>query len=225
MGVLSRFGKIMEANINALLDKCEDPEKMIDQTLRDLNENLADVKKETAGVMAEESRCARELQKHKDEVTRWQGLAEKAVLAGNDTDAKQFLAKKQAEEQAVVQAQKVYDLAHSNATKMRQMHDKLVTDINTLRAKRDNLKGIAAVTKAQQAVNKAMSSDKSAGTLAAMDNLEEKINKQLDQAMAEAELNAGPVDEASDLAAKYESGQVSGSVDDELAALKAKLGK
>ena len=56
MGILSRFAKIMEANINDLLDKCEDPAKMVDQTLRDLNENLAEVKKETAGVIAEETR-------------------------------------------------------------------------------------------------------------------------------------------------------------------------
>ena len=61
MGILSRFGDIMKANINDLLDKCEDPEKMIDQSLRDLNQNLAEVKKETAGVMADEKRAKREL--------------------------------------------------------------------------------------------------------------------------------------------------------------------
>ena len=48
MGILTRFTDIMKSNINALLDKCEDPAKMIDQTLRDLREDLAEVKKETA---------------------------------------------------------------------------------------------------------------------------------------------------------------------------------
>ena len=56
MGILSRFGDIVQANVNAVLDKMEDPSKMIDQYLRELNENLAEVKKETAGVMAEETR-------------------------------------------------------------------------------------------------------------------------------------------------------------------------
>ena len=46
MGILTRFTDIMKSNINALLDKCEDPAKMIDQTLRDLREDLAEVKKE-----------------------------------------------------------------------------------------------------------------------------------------------------------------------------------
>lgn len=45
MGILTRFTDIMKSNINALLDKCEDPAKMIDQTLRDLREDLAEVKK------------------------------------------------------------------------------------------------------------------------------------------------------------------------------------
>ena len=54
MGVLSRFKDIMAANFNALLDKAEDPQKMIDQYLRNLNDDLAKVKAETASVMAEE---------------------------------------------------------------------------------------------------------------------------------------------------------------------------
>ena len=61
MSILSRFKDIMSANINALLDKCEDPAKMIDQYLRQLKEDLAEVKQETAAVMAEEKRTKRRL--------------------------------------------------------------------------------------------------------------------------------------------------------------------
>ena len=59
MGILTRFKDIMSANINALLDKCEDPEKMIDQYMRNLESDLGKVKAETASVMAEETRCKR----------------------------------------------------------------------------------------------------------------------------------------------------------------------
>ena len=55
MGILSRFGDIMSSNVNAILDKMEDPAKMIDQMLLNMNKDLAQVKVETAGVMAEES--------------------------------------------------------------------------------------------------------------------------------------------------------------------------
>ena len=54
MGILTRFKDIMSANVNALLDKAEDPAKMIDQTLLNLRKDLAEVKKETAAVMADE---------------------------------------------------------------------------------------------------------------------------------------------------------------------------
>ena len=57
MGILTRFTDIMKSNINALLDKCEDPAKMIDQTLRDLREDLAEVKKETANIVNIDKIC------------------------------------------------------------------------------------------------------------------------------------------------------------------------
>ena len=56
MAILERFNDIIKANINAVLDKMEDPSKMIDQYLADMMDDLAEVKRETAGVMAEETR-------------------------------------------------------------------------------------------------------------------------------------------------------------------------
>ena len=87
MGILSRFKDIMSANINALLDKAEDPEKMVDQTLRNLNSDLARVKEETAEVMANETKAKRDLDEINAEIAKMQSYAEKAVVAGNDADA------------------------------------------------------------------------------------------------------------------------------------------
>lgn len=224
MGVLARFAKIMEANINALLDKAEDPEKMIDQTLRDLQESLAEVKKETAGVMAEEKRCRRIVDEKEAAVDKWTDLAKKAVAAGNDGDARTFIGKKQAAETELIEAQKAHALAEDNASKVRQMHDKLVKDIGELNSKRATLKAKVSVAKTQERLNKVTSGSKAAGTMAAMDELESRIDARLDRANAEAELNQQPVDEADALASKYENGASAGSVDAELAALKAEMG-
>ena len=94
MGIISRFKDIMSANINALLDKAENPEKMIDQYLRNLQDDLGKVKAETASVMAEETRCKRALDECNAEIAKFQNYAVKAVEAGNDDDARQFLTKK-----------------------------------------------------------------------------------------------------------------------------------
>lgn len=87
MSILSRFKDIMSANINALLDKCEDPAKMIDQYLRQLKEDLAEVKQETAAVMAEEKRTKRLVDDNAAEIAKYTDLAKKALTAGNEGDA------------------------------------------------------------------------------------------------------------------------------------------
>lgn len=228
MGIISRFKDIMSANINALLDKCEDPEKMIDQYLRNLESDLGKVKAETAAIMAEETRAKRELDECNAEVTKYQNYAVKAVEAGNDEDARQFLVKKNqlVEKQAALQ--QAYDLAAANATKMRQMHDKLVKDINELNSRKDAIKAKIAVAKTQERINKMGSSVAGAeNNMSAFARMEAKADKMLDQANAMAELNASSEDaNVENLAAKYENtSATSPEVDDELAALKASLGK
>ena len=223
-GILSRFGDIVSANINALLDKCEDPAKMIDQYLRDASEDLAQVKKETAAVIAEEKRCARLLSDTKRDVAKYEGLARKALAAGNEEDARTFLAKKQEVEAGLATAQKNYDIAHANAQKMRQMHDKLVSDINSLKARRNNVKATMAVAKTQERVNEAQSAfDGAGGALSGFARMEEKAQRMLDESAAAAELNTAPADPAEELEAKYSNGG-DASVDEELARLKAEMG-
>lgn len=222
MGILSRFKDIMAANINAMLDKCEDPAKMVDQYLRNLNENLAEVKKETAGVMAEEKRAKRVLDEATDEVAKWEGYARKALQSGNEGDARQFLVKKQQAESKAADADKVYQIAKSNADKMRDMHDKLVNDIAILEGKRETIKAKVAVAKTQESINKVTAGADASGSLRKFDDLEARVDKRLDTAMAEAELNAKPTDTASELAAKYDAGGA--GVDAELAKLKAEMG-
>ena len=224
MGIISRFKDIMAANINALLDKAEDPEKMIDQYLRNLESDLAKVKQETASVMAEETKTKRQLDECTEEIAKMQAYAEKAVLAGNDEDAKKFLMKKK--DLVVKQAslQETYKLAADNAAKMRQMHDKLVSDISQLDARRDALKAKIAVAKTQETINKIGSSvNGAADSLSAFDKLEAKVNLKLDEANAMAELNNSGVNEVNDLERKY-GAYTTSEVDDELAAIKAKMG-
>ncbi len=94
MGILTRFRDIMSSNINALLDKAEDPEKMIDQCLRNLNSDLNKVKAETAAIMAEEQRAKRTLDECKEEIAKMQSYAVKALEADNEDDARKFLEQK-----------------------------------------------------------------------------------------------------------------------------------
>lgn len=222
MNILTRFKDIMSANINALLDKAEDPEKMIDQCLRNLNSDLGKVKAETASIMAEEQRAKRALDETAEEANKLQAYAVKALEAGNEGDARKFLEKKSALSGKLEGLQQAYNLASSNAQNMRTMHDKLTNDIKELESRKDMIKGKMAVAKTQERINKMTSSiDGANNSMAAFDRMEEKANMALDKANAMAALNTAPSDETEDLMKKYDSS--SPSVEDELAALKASL--
>lgn len=226
MGILTRFKDIMSANINALLDKAEDPEKMIDQYLRNLESDLGSVKAETASVMADEKAAKRKLDDCNAEITKMGEYAKKAVAAGNDDEARQFLTKKNELTAKLDALQKEYDICTSNSAKMREMHDKLESDIATLRGKRDTLKAKVKVAETQKKMSQLGAGYESAGnSMAAFDRMEEKVNKMLDEAEAMDELNqTAKKDSIADLEKKYDQGSKDSAVDDELAALKAQMG-
>lgn len=222
--ILKRFGDIMSANINALLDKAEDPEKMIDEYLRDIQSDLGKVKAETAAVMASETKAKRELEECEQDIAKMQRYAEKALLAGNENDARQFLEKKTQLTKNQESLKQSYEMATANAARMREMHDKLVKDMESLQSRRDAIKAKMAVAKTQEKFNKIGSSVAGAGdAMAAFDRMEEKADRLLDEANAMAQLNDSG-DSVDDLARKYDSDDGGSAVDDELAALKAKMG-
>ena len=227
-GILSRFKDIMSSNINALLDKVEDPMKMIDQYLRNLESDLGKVKAETTAVMAEETKSKRELDECMDSINKMQTYAEKALLSGNEADARTFLSKKGELNNKLISLQQTYNIAKENSTKMREMHDKLIKDISQLNTRRDELKAKMAVANTQEKLNKIGSSVNGAiGNMSKFDEMEAKINKKLDTANAMAELNNSKKEEnIEDLIAKYdnETKNTSSEIDDELSELKSKLG-
>ncbi len=224
MGILSRFKDIMASNINAMLDKMEDPAKMVDQLIRDISDDLGKVKAETAGVMAEEQREKRKLDECKAEIEKYQNYAMKAVESGNDDDARAFLKRKNELEAGLPGLEQAYSLASENAAKMRQMHDKLESELSELNARRDAIKAKVAVAKTQERINKVSDSVSSAvGNISAFERMEEKADRMLDEANAMAELNRDKSEDLKDLEAKYDAKAT--DVEDELAALKAKLGK
>lgn len=226
MGIMTRFKDIMTANVNALLDKAEDPEKMIDQYLRNLESDFAKVKAETASIMAEEKSAKRKLDECDEEIAKMSEYAKKAVAAGNDNDARQFLTKKSELTKKREILAKDCELAQANAEKMRQMHDKLESDISEMKGKRDMLKAKVKVAQTQKKINEMGAGLESAGNnAAAFERMEDKVNKMLDEADAIGELNkSSSGKDIDDLTSKYDTAGTGSDVDDELAALKAEMG-
>lgn len=224
MGIIERFKDIMSANINALLDKCEDPDKMVDQTLRTLKEDLADVKKETAGVMASEKRDLRALDETKNEISTLENAAKNALKANDSEAATKLISQKQNLESKLPGLQQNYNASHANAEKMRQMHDKLTLDIQQLEAKRANIHATIANAKATQHINEMNAGINNVGSISKFEEYEKKAQEMLDKAQSEAELNTGSNSEVEDLKTKYGSGATDQSVSEELERMKLELG-
>ena len=225
-GILERFKTIMASNINAVLDKMEDPEKMIDQYLRDMEKDLGSVKAETVAVMAQESAAKRKVLECEDEIKKMESYAKKALQAGNEADARMFLEKKESIKIKLESLEKEKMVAVENSLKMREMHDKLTSDIQKLNAKRNEIKAKIKMAKSAEKINSMTSSTGISGKMDSFNSIEEKVDRMLDEANASIELNSPKKDEVDDLMKKYDSGESesSSAVDEELERLKKEMG-
>lgn len=223
-GIIERCKTILAANVNDLLDKAEDAnrDKIANQLLLDARNNLADVKKKTATVLANEESAAIKLQECKDLVAGYQNAAANALKSGNEADARACLEKKQMHEVNLKALQENYDMAHEDAETARQTFAKLASDISALEIEVDTLKQKSSTLQARKAAGKIPSMDKGSSARSRLDRMSEKVDKQLREQKAMDELDRqGTAGE--DLLAKYGNGSPS-SVDSELDALKESLG-
>ena len=197
---------------------------MVEQYLIDLTEDLTEVKEETAAVMAEETRCKKAVADNEKAVEKYVKLAKAALEAGNEGDARIFLAKKNELEAHGANLQAALEAAKVNAEKMRQLHDKLVSDIESLKVRKEAIKSKVSVAKTQERVNKyADAAEKYAGKMGAFERMEAKADQMLNKANAMDELNKSG-DKVADLESKYAVEERDEAVEADLAALKAELG-
>lgn len=225
MGIMTKLKETMTANLNALFDRAEDPEEIIDRYFGELEQDFAGVKAETASIMAEEKNAKRKLDECDEEIARMTEYAGKAVAAGNDGEARRFLIRKAELTEKRVVLSRNYDLVHDNSVKMRRMHDKLAEEIASLKSRRDILKAKVKAAETQEKINRMGSGAEDADSIAALEKMEEQVNKLLEEANAMTELNASAKNNSvEELVRKYNAQENGAAVDDELAALKAEMG-
>jgi len=94
MGIFTRFRDIISSNLNAMLDKAEDPEKLIKLMIREMEDTLVEIKTACAGVMASGKKVQRQLEGHSARAQYWEEKAELAVNKGRDDLAREALIEK-----------------------------------------------------------------------------------------------------------------------------------
>ena len=217
MGMFTRFTDIINANINAMLDKAEQPEKMIRLIIQEMEETLVEVRATAAKHIAEKKTLNRQIEGMERSVQRWQEKAELAISKGRDDLAKSALVEKNKV------AQQVQQLQHEQA-KIDEFLSAVQEDSNRLQEKLSEAKRRqdALLLREQSAVVRLKAKE----TTAKYDidqaiNRFERYQGKIDR--IEAELEAYDMTENQDLSSQIDALESDTQVDDELAELKQKV--
>ena len=230
MGILQRFSDIMSANINSLLSGAEEKNagKLLEKYLADARANLEELKSETSAIIADEM-AARRVNANNEEIAKYDRYAEQAVMAGNDDDARKFLDAKSQLVSKKAELESAYELAKSNSDKMRQMTRKLMEDIASAEGKMVELRAKLTVAEHKEKMDDLMHKVAGRTDMTGFENMMEAVQKRIDSVDAKVALNEELADkmDIKKLEEKYseKAAQVSASVEADLAALKARLGK
>lgn len=232
MGIMDRISRLVRANVNDIIDKAEDPERMLDQILRDMQTNITQARQQVAAMIAQEKELEADMKETRTLALQWGNKAQRSVEAGRDDLAREALRrKKDNDENARVYAQQ-YQAQSQMVEKLKVQLRQLESKYQTTMSQRDSLIARQRRAKAQVQVSQSLTTLSPMNPTSELDRMERKIRSQEAQAGAMGELAANSfdsqfaeldydVDIEEELAALKLG---SGSLDDELNALKSGSG-
>ena len=224
MGIFSRLGTLIKSNINDLISRAEDPEKMLNQVLLEMQQQLVEAKKAVAVAIADEKRLQKQYNSELDKAKEWERKAMLAVRAGDDALARQALVRKQEHENISAQFQQQWIAQKAAVDKLKDALRLLANKIEEAKRKKNILIARKKRAEAQRQIANTMQGLGDTSAFDTFDRMAEKITMLEAEAEAGAEL-AGEIS-GDTLESKFlalESGG-HGTEDDALAELKAKMG-
>lgn len=139
VGIIQKLKGLLFAEDSELFEDAGSKEHKIEKQLQELYRQLARIKSETAVIMAEERQAKMRLESCIEEINQMEIYAQRAIAAGNETDAEQFLVKKNELLNRKAGLESVYEFACLNTRRMRETHDRLEADIAALRAQKSTV--------------------------------------------------------------------------------------
>jgi len=224
MGIFSRLGTLIKSNINDLITKAEDPEKMLTQVLLEMQQQLVEAKKAVAVAIADEKKLQKQYTAEADKAKEWERKAMVAVRAGDDNLARQALSRKQEHENIATQFQQQWISQKQAVEKLKDALRLLNNKIEEAKRKKNILIARKKRAEAQQQIANTMQGLGDTSAFDTFDRMAERIQLMEAEAEAGAELAgelSGDTLESKFLQLEQSAG---GSEDDALAELKAKMG-
>jgi phage shock protein A len=224
MGIFSRLGTLIKSNLNDLISKAEDPEKMLNQILIDMKNQLVEAKKQVAVAIGDEKRLKKQWDEQVASSKEWERKAMMAVHAGNDELAKEALTRQKEHEDLTAQFEQQWHLQKDAVDKLKEQLRVLNNKIEEAKRKKNILIARAKRAEAQKTIQATMQGLSDTSAFDTFDRMAEKVDAIEAEAEASTELSGELTgDSLEQKFKKLESGR-GGSVDLQLAELKAKMG-
>ena len=221
MAIFSRLSDLLKANINDLIDRAEDPEKMVKQIIIDMEEQLQNAVQGLGSVMASERQMRKQLEEAQTQSKLWENRAKSALKSSNEELAKQAIDTKLKADESVNQYQKMHTDISSQLSILREQVEILKKKLNEARTRQTMLVARDTVADARKEVSSAIGDLDSSGAFAKMDKMERKIAEKEAQADAAYEIS-GLNAEQNDPFANMDKQK---AAEDEMARLKKELSK
>lgn len=222
MGIFSRLATLLKSNLNDLISRSEDPEKMLEQIVLEMNQQLLEAKKQVAASIADEKRLKKQVEQEMATAGEWERRAMLAVRAGDDALAKEALARKSEHSALVLQFQQQWSKQKHSVDQLKLALRALNGKIEEAKRKKSLLIARKKRAEAQRAIQETMSGLRSTSAFDAFDRMASKI----EQMEAEAEAGAELAEQFSGdvLAQKFSQLESTVGTDEDLLALKRKMG-
>ena len=222
MGIFSRLGTLIKSNINDLITKAEDPEKMLNQVLLEMQQQLVEAKKAVAVAIADEKKLQKQYTAEVDKAKEWERKAMVAVRAGDDALARQALVRKQEHENVATQFQQQWIAQKQAVEKLKDALRLLNNKIEEAKRKKNILIARARRAEAQQRIQDTLAGMGDKSAFESFERMQERIESNERKAIAAAELQEEFTGDK--LTREFEQLEYHGSSDQQLLELKQKMG-
>jgi len=221
MGLFSRLGTLIRSNINELINKAEDPEKMLNQVLVDMKAQLVEAKKQVAVAIADEKRIKKQYEQEAAKAAEWERKAMLAVKAGDDNLARAALTRKQEHDEVAETLKQQWEAQKQSVEQLKGALRGLDNKIEEAKRKRNILVSRQKRAEAQRTINETLSNINSTSAFDTFERMSDRVTQIEAEAEATAEIG-GALPEAT-LESQFKALEASSGVDDDLAALKSKM--
>lgn len=218
MGLLDRLGRVIRANLNSLVNQAEDPEKILEQTVQDMQEDLIKLRQAVAQAIATQKRTERQCSQAQTNAEEWYRRAQLALQKGDEELAREALSRRKALQDTADALQSQMAQQSGIVSKLKENMRTLESKLAEAKTKKDMYIARARSAQASQRLNEMLGNVGTRDSMAAFERMEQKVLQMEAQAEAVAEISGG-----SDIDRQFKALESGNTVDSELAALKAQL--